>query len=157
MDGIKGYILTVITAALIASVAVGVLGKNGLHGTMIKLLAGLFLSVTVISPLAKIQFRNLSSYFSDLNVDASAIITEAEEEVLNAKREIIIDQVEAYILDEATKLGLDLSVTVSISDDTSLVPDRITITGNASPYKKTRLQTWITSDLGIPEEQQVWA
>lgn len=156
VDSLRGYLLTVVTAAIISGIAINLSGKKGLHGAIIKLLSGLFLSITVISPLAKIQLDNFSSYLSGIETDASAIISNAEKDANTAKTEIIKQQVETYILDEASRLGLELDVTVSFSEDTSLQPHAVCISGAISPYKKQKLQTIIQEDLGIPEEQQMW-
>lgn len=156
MDSIRQYILTVIVAACIASIALSVTGKSGMSKTIIKLLCGIFLSVTVISPLAKIQLKNISSYLSELNTDASNIVNDAQFDIDNIKRQRISEGIQAYILDEAGKIGLDIDVAVDYTDDHSLVPDIVRISGAISPYKMTVLQKCISEDLGIPEEQQHW-
>ncbi len=156
MDHLRGYLLTVIAAAIISGIAVKLIGKKGLHGTLIQLLTGLFLSITVISPLARVKIDNFTAYLSGLEADASAIIADAEKATTAAKVKIIKEEVETYILDEAKKLGLDLEVTVTFASGSEFLPDIVNINGAVAPYKKRILQDVIQEELGIPEEKQMW-
>lgn len=156
MDHLKEYILSIIIAATISGVAVKLIGNKGLHKSLIQLLSGLFLLITVISPLIKVKIDDFTAYFTTLEAEATGIITNAEIKTNAAKAEIIKERIEAYILDEATKLGLDLRVDVTLADDSTFLPSTATIIGAAAPYKKAMLQNKIQETLGIPEEKQMW-
>jgi hypothetical protein len=70
--------------------------------------------------------------------------------------DIIKSKTEAYILNEARKMELDITVEVELSDADPPAPCRVFIKGTASPYKKTVLGRYISDNLGIPQENQQW-
>ena len=71
-------------------------------------------------------------------------------------REIITDKTCAYILDKAETLRAQLTVQVILSDEELPVPERIYLTGQASPYARSMLQRLIEEELGVPKERQIW-
>jgi hypothetical protein len=54
---------------------------------------------------------------------------------------------------EAEKLGCQLDVTVLWEGSG---PEEITIAGPVSPYVKSAMAQWITDNIGIPKEAQLW-
>lgn len=156
MDDIRQYLLSVVSAAVISALAINVIGKKGIYASVVKLLAGLFLSITVISPWAKLQIGDLSSYLDNLELDAADVIAKGEYMAADAAGTIIKDQLEAYILDKASAIGIQVKVEVVLTDTDPPVPCSVTISGAASPYAKQRLQQMIADELGIPKENQSW-
>ena len=69
---------------------------------------------------------------------------------------IIIEQLQAYILDKAADLGAELEVEILMPDDGSGQPQGVVLRGAVSPYAKTRLQQIIAEDLDIAKEKQQW-
>ena len=69
---------------------------------------------------------------------------------------IIKEKTEAYILEKAESLGLDISVEINFGEADSMVPTEVRISGPVSPYAKDQLSKTISTDLGIPEERQIW-
>ena len=156
MEDIRQYLLSIVAAAIVSALAINMIGKKGIYTTVVKLLAGLFLSITIISPWTKLQLQDLSSYFSDLELDAEDIVSEGEDMAVSATASIIKEQVTAYILDKASSLGLNLEVEVTMTESSPPVPSAVALKGTASPYAKQHLQQIITDELGIPEENQSW-
>lgn len=156
MDDIRQYLLSVVSAAVISALAINVIGKKGIYASVVKLLAGLFLSITVISPWAKLQIGDLSSYLDNLELDAADVIAKGEYMAADAAGTIIKDQLEAYILDKASAIGIQVKAEVVLTDTDPPVPCSVTISGAASPYAKQRLQQMIADELGIPKENQSW-
>ena len=68
------YLLTVVCAATIASIAISITADNGSAGKLVKMIAGLFVVITMIYPLKKLSFASITDIWSDLSVDASAIV-----------------------------------------------------------------------------------
>ncbi len=73
-----------------------------------------------------------------------------------ALSDIIKSRCEAYILDKAAGMDLSLTVEVGVSADEMPVPKTVRISGNISPYKKSKLKSILVNDLGIEEEDQTW-
>lgn len=156
METIRTYLLSVVSAAIICALVMGIVGNKSSHSTVVKLLTGLFLSITVISPLTDLTIGDMTGYFSGLQAYASNLTSEGLMIANTATASIIIDQTEAYILDKATSLGADLDVKVSLTNDAPPVPKSVIISGTIAPYTKKQLEEIIANDLAIPKEKQSW-
>lgn len=156
MEEIKTYLLGIVGAAVICGIVTRLIGDKGTQGAMVKLIAGLFLIFTVIRPIANIRMDDLTE-FPDLFKDAGAQAAASGERMTKeAVKASIKAQTEAYILDKATELSLNLTVDVSLSEDEIPLPESVHLSGKASHYAKLRLQSIIIQDLGIDKEHQVW-
>lgn len=156
MDAVKSYLLSVIAAAIISGIVIKLTGSKSAISAVIKLVCGLFITVTVISPLSKIHLDGLLSYYSDFSVEAEGIVSDGAA-IANEETEAIIkQQVEAYILDKASSMQLEIQVDVGMSETQPLVPEFVTVRGNVSPYLKQRLEEILLNDLGIAKENQHW-
>ena len=67
---------------------------------------------------------------------------------------VIKEQLEAYILDIASQLGLSITAQLELTREG--LPDSVTFTGEAGQREKEKLQERIAKDLGIPKEKQLW-
>lgn len=156
MDGIRQYLLSVIAAAIICSIIISLVDKKSAGSALIKLLCGVFMTLTVVSPLVQIRLSDFSAYFSGLRANADAVVAIGEAESKNAMTAIIKQKTEAYILDKAAAMGLELEVKVYLDSSDIPKPFQIELQGRISPYQKGVLQDVIINDLGIPKENQIW-
>lgn len=152
----KQYLLSVVAAAIISGIVTKLLGSKGTQGTIGKLVAGLFLAFTVISPLRSIRIGNLSSITAPYSTAASMAVEEGKNQTQQALQARIKESCEAYILDKAQSLDVELEVAVTVSDEDIPAPTSIQLSGNVSPNAKTKLINIITEDLGISKEAQEW-
>lgn len=155
MEAIREYLIGITAAAVICGIAVKLTGK-GLPGSAVRLMAGVFMALTVVSPLVSIKLEGLTDFALDIQSDADAIVSQGESFSKEAVREIISEQAGAYILDKAESLGLHLTVEVAVSEDEYPVPCGVTLRGDISPYAKSVLSDYIEGNLGIPAEEQQW-
>lgn len=156
MDSVRSYIISVVIAAMICGIVVKLVGGKGTQGAMVKLIAGSFLTFTVIRPVSQIRLGDITDITSQYSLEAQAAASEGESMTRLALCDGIKAQSEAYILDKAEELGIRVTVQISLSEDDIPVPVSIQLAGNASPYAKGRLTSIITEDLGIPKEDQTW-
>lgn len=156
MDSIRAYLISVVCAAIISALVVHVVGKKDAQSAVVKLLAGLFLSITVISPWTKLRLQDISSYFDGFGIDAEQTVSEGTATANSAAAAIIKERTEAYILDKAATFDASLTVEVILSESTPPVPCDVVISGTVAPYAKQQLQHIIENDLAIPKENQVW-
>lgn len=156
MEDIRQYLLSIITSAIICAIIVKIIGKNGLIASVARLLCGLFIVYTILSPWTKMQMLDLSSYFSDLKTNASAAVEEGKDAAVHTGTTLIKQQLEAYILDKAASLDMDISIEVIIDHASTQAPLSVKISGTASPYAKQRLIQIISDELGISKENQLW-
>lgn len=156
MDQVRQYLLTVLSAAIFCSIIFKLIGSQNLTSGIIKLIASIFLAFSIISPIIKLEVGEISSWIGDFKTEASAFASEGKGYAANEVSAIIKEKAKAYILEKAASLGVDIRVTVEISDPESLIPDRVILEGYASPYAKQSIQNEIAEELGIPKENQIW-
>lgn len=156
MQGIREYLLSVTAAAIICAIAKNMVGEKGIGGRIIRVVTGLFLVITLLSPIVKIRLENIENYFEDIRFDSEGIVSNGSEMANDALGSIIKEQTEAYILDEATRLGTQLDVEVKLSDSYPPEPCQVVMKGSVSPYQKQNISLYISHYLGIPQEHQIW-
>lgn len=156
MESLRAYLIGLVAAAILTGIVTQLMGDKGTQGAMIKLISGLFLVFTVIAPIANIDLsglRDFSADFSEAGEEAALIGEDITRESLAA---VIKQRSEAYILDKAAGLDVELEVDVTVSDDKMPVPSAVLLRGKVSPYAKARLQSIIVQNLGIDKEKQIW-
>lgn len=156
MDRIRSYLLSVIIAALICSIVAALPGKNAALSAMRKTLCGVFISVTLISPLTNLRMPDLNQYLDAFHADAAEAVFLGQTMSQETADRLIKEQTAAYILDKAKDMGATLEVTVAISEESPRVPCSVTIRGMVSPYLRQKLTEVIEQELGIHREDQHW-
>ena len=155
MNSIKAYVLRIIIVAVVCSITSSLLKEKTASGKMVNLLCGILMAITILSPIVSISFRNVTDFYYDISTNAERYVndgkTAAQEEAAN----IIKSQTEAYILDKAKSMGLEVAVEVELDDDDS-IPCGVIITGAISPYLKGVLAAYIEETIGISKENQQW-
>lgn len=156
VDQIRQYLISITVAAIICSILPALSERKGTQASLVRLLCGIFLSITIVSPWLDIDVNGISGYLDGIKFDATGAVADGKAEA-NASRDAIIKtQTEAYILDKASSMQLDITVEVTLNDSDPPLPHTVLINGAASPYAKQTLQRMITADLGIPRENQRW-
>ena len=156
MDSVRQYLLSVIAAAIISGITVALINKNAIHSAIIKLLCGLFMVTTVMSPLTKLDLTDLQEFSVGFSADAKSAVDTGVSFREHQLRENITQQAEAYIQKRAKDLGADLTIDVELTEEIPPVPLTVTLSGAVSPYAKNVLCHDIENNLDIPEEKQVW-
>lgn len=156
MDQIGKYIISILCAAVICGIFTSFVPKDRSYGGIIRMLCGLFVAVTVIHPLTKLQFEKWDYYIEGIGVDAQAAAQIGVQSAKNETDAIIKDQLEAYILDKAASMGVSVSAMITLTEESPPRPYALEISGAVSPYAKGILTDCIVHELGISEEQIIW-
>lgn len=156
MENVAGYLIRVTAAAIFCAIIKAISGKNGTVGAVIRLLTGLFLAVSVVSPLATRSVGSMDAFLDGFSMDASFAAEEGSAMSDNMRRKGIKEGLEAYILDKAMDHGAQIQVEVTLSEDDPPLPCTALISGNISPLEKSELSRILEKDLGIPKEAQLW-
>ena len=156
MPVLREYLLSMTAAAIICAVSQHIIDNKSAAGKIIKTISGLFLALTVISPILEINFSDLDMDIQDIQNESQAIIADEVENSQSTLESIITEQTKAYILDEAKKIDLNVEIQLVLSDTNPPVPVEISISGEASPYKKKQLNNIISENLGINGEKIIW-
>lgn len=152
----RDYILSVIAAASISAMVFCLMDGKSTSGKMLRLICGVLMVITVLTPLTKISFDHIASFWNSVSVNAEGYVAQGEQEAKDARNAIIKERSEAYILDKANGMGLEITVEVELDDSNDSIPGQITISGSVSPYAKGVLSEYIADNLGIPKECQQW-
>lgn len=155
MNPLAQYVLSVCCCALIGGILLSFAPK-GAAGQLQKLIIGIFVSFSLISPLRELELKAAIRLPEDLYREgvsiASAARTDSRHEIAN----IIMDQAGAYILEEAKRLNVNIQIESITLDEDTLKPEGVAISGSVSPYDRTMLAGYIETTLGIGKEAQVW-
>lgn len=156
MEWIRQYIVSITAAVIVCALVKTLVGQKTAQAAVIKIVAGIFITLVVVAPWTKVDFSGFSDYFQDFSVDAEAAAASGVSYSQAQTAAIIKSQTESYILDKAASLGICVEAEVTVSQDFPPVPCAVTIQTNAAPYTKERLRRYIAEELGIPEAQQIW-
>ena len=149
----KAYILTVTAAAVLVSILRRLAG-DGSMGALFRLMAGVFMALTVMEPVLKLELPDVGQWIAASTTEGQDAASEGEKMGREAQQAIIKQRTEAYILDKAE--GLDAVLEVEVTLDDTGIPASVTLNGPVSPYAKACLTRIIESDLGLKEEVQKW-
>lgn len=154
MEAVRQYIISVTAAAMLCGIlTVMVDGKH--IKPFWKLIVGTFLTLTAIRPLANIDLSAVPALAEEFHFQAEEAVQTGESMMISQTHAIIKTRLEAYILDKAAGMGVSLEAEVSL--DESGLPVSVHLSGDVSPGARSRLQSIIASDLGIPKEAQTWS
>ena len=153
MEALRQYVISVVAAAMLCGIVVR-LFPNGSGKQMGKLICGLFLAYTVLSPISRVDFSNLPDFSLGYMGDAKDAASMGENLARDSMADIIKEETEAYILDKAAALGADVSARFALDEQD--LPRTVTLTGSCTPAQKQALARVLAEDLGIPEERQIW-
>ncbi len=156
MDQVRQYLLGLICAALVCSIAGVFLGKKGTLGAAAKLVSGVFMILAVVTPWLHVTIRNPADFLSSVSTDAENLIAEGQTDANQALEKIIKSKTEAYILDKAKLFGAELTVEVRVDGSALPAPCGVTVSGSISPFGKQQLSAILRDDLGIALEDQIW-
>ena len=156
MDFVRQYLLSVIVASVIVGIITGFINKKNSHYAVIRLVCGLFLAFTMLSPLFKLKIENIADFYSGITANADTVVSEGKEIANEAAGEIIKEKLEAYILDKASTLQLDVDVELTLDENLPPAPQTVAIVGNVSPYGKSVLSDFLEKEIGVPKENQQW-
>ena len=156
MDYIRRYLISLIAAAIIVGIITSILKGKGSGASIIRLVSGIFLALVMLRPILRIEIQDFFSIYNNISLDTSEAVSNGKILAQEQLHSIIKENLEAYILDKASALQLDVDVDVFLTEELPPTPTSIKITGNASPYNKQVFQTFLSDEIGISKEQQIW-
>lgn len=151
MEFFRQWLIGIISTALILTVFYAIIPEGKLR-SIGKLAGSLILLLVLLRPL--VQWR--PAWDLSYEVYAGQIqrqINDLQEENQKKMETIIAEQIAAYISDKGAQLGIRCRPTVSTRlRDGIPYPDAVTMD---VPYQQ-ELADYISHELGIPAERQVW-
>ena len=130
---ISKYLLSLVAAALLSGIATSLLGQKGALGAAVKLLAGIYMTLTIIAPWGQLRLQEFRQWKDQTTAVGERLTVSGQNEARDAMAESIISSTQSYILDKAETLGVDVTVEVMLDDSPIPVPQQVRIRGNISP------------------------
>ena len=151
MEFFRQWLVWIIGAALILTVFYAIIPEGKLR-SIGKLAGSLILLLVLLRPL--VQWRPAWDFSYEAYAgQIQRQISELQEENEKKMESIIADQVAAYISDKGAQLGVHCCPAVSTKlRDGIPYPDTVTMD---VPFQQ-ELADYISRELGIPVERQVW-
>ena len=156
MDGLREYVVHITATALICALVMRLVQGSGTTKRIMKLLCGAVMAVSIVNPIKQLNMTNMGDFTLDIQEEADQAVLLGENTAMETWRESISQGVEAYILEKAKSMKVDLDVEVELSKDEIPAPVAITLSGKVGPYAKTVLSDTISQELDIPKERQIW-
>lgn len=153
MGSWKTYLFSLVACAFNCGILSQIL-SDGKRKELIRLISGTVMASILLQPLSGKNLKDfLHVSFPNLK-DADTYIAEGKQ-IASEEQERIIEEIcEAYILDKAKTMGANITVQISLDHDR--LPAFAAMYGEVAPDVELQLQKILTTDLGIPKENQKW-
>ncbi len=155
MDNVRQYLISIIAMTILCGI-VGLFFQDSAHKGIIKMITGLMVTAVVLKPAVGGNKFSLSHFWDSIPTDSAIAVQEGIDAAKQENSAYIKHATESYIISKAKEMGAQISVEVELERDSTMRPVGIRMIGNISPYMKGKLKDWIQTNLGIPEERQVW-
>lgn len=147
------YVQGICCSALICG-ALGTIGGSG--GGVRKMVNGLFLIFVVIAPIRQFQVDQVLELPEQFYRKGESLAREGAASAQDEVKAVICGELEAYILVEAENLGAEVEVVQITLDEETYSPVEVALSGDVGPYQKQMLGLYLTEELGIGKERQLW-
>ena len=155
MDNMREYLISIIAVSIFCSVFTDLLQTSPIRNA-VKLVSGILVTLTILSPLLHIDLRIPEIESNLIRGKTEDVLEDATAKSSAALREVIKQKTEEYILEKATDMDLNVSVSVELTGGNPPLPERVTIHGLVQPYFRQRLESILCTQLGIEKEQLEW-
>lgn len=157
-ESLRSWIISIICAAMFCGIVISITPKGRVHSA-VKLLCGIVMIFSILSPITKLNFSEYSENLAKYKERAAELAESADDYNDKLSRTFIEDKCAAYILDKAESCGAELN-SVAVSAEWSMdgywYPNTAEIVCSCSDELTRRLSSWIEAELGITKERQVW-
>lgn len=150
MEGWKGWVLDILTVAMVCRILLLLLPKKELT----ELICGVLLTVVLMHPLTGLRLESFPDIQQFLPESPECLLAAGTETAAAAKSAYITDRYEAYILDKAKAMGADIQPQIQIDED--WLPVSACIRGDMDPQIQKQLEQILIRDMGITKENQQW-
>ena len=147
---LKSYVLSLVAAALVSGILLEGVGE-GHSGKVMKRLCGLFLLLTALGPLGRLDLPDLGDLWRE---EAQRFVDQGEAYARVERNRGIEAQLSAYVLDKAAALDFPAKVRLMLSEEG--LPEGVTLEASPTPAQKEAMEAFLKTELGIPEEAVGW-
>ncbi|MBQ0133960.1 MAG: hypothetical protein KBS46_02320 [Clostridiales bacterium] len=154
-QALHNWIWGLTSAGLLSAFALAFCGESG-EAKTVRFACSLLMLSALLGPLQDISWEEYALALRENEQLASELTDRLERQGETLERLYIERECEAYILDEAGKLGMQGRVEVRARwKDNAFLPWEVTLMLSESEGRST-LSARIEAALGIPRERQLW-
>lgn len=153
MSIFAGHIFRIICCTVACSVVMAVL-HDGITKSVVRMAAGILLTITILSPLQDIEIPAVADIGEEYIQEGNTAASQGEAYLKKSCTEIISAELQEYILDKAQMLGCNVQASVALDEEGC--PDYIIISGAVSPDVRKKLEDILIHDFGITREDFRW-
>lgn len=147
------YVIRIVCCALICGALASISQGSSGVGRMVY---SLFLAFMVISPLKELELDEMMELPQVLYREGERIRDEANQNTGNEIQKVIKEELESYILVKADAMGVELCVDKIELDEKTMLPVKVCLSGSADADERQLLAAFLTQELGVGEEGQIW-
>ncbi len=140
-------------------IALGLMPEGGVKKAA-SIACTVVLIMTILIPLSKLELTEYSVELAKYREMGNELTDKGTEIRDSMSRTVIQQECEAYIMDKAETLGIEIAevkVTAFWSGEGVWVPESVKIQSGCSEAERKRLSDVIFAGLGIPAENQEWS
>lgn len=156
MEWIKGWLLSITCAAVIAALA-SALCPEGFPKKLTRSAGGLLLLLAVLGPARQLNNSDMTDILAKYQTWSDGAVEAMAQDDQEIRKAIIARQTAAYISDKATALGIRESqvwVSCRMTGDGFPAPESVTVRGSGTDEAWQALQRAITADFGLENSAQ---
>lgn len=157
MEFMRNWILSVTVSAMIVAVAESMM-PPGTVKKVAKLTGGLVLMLGILQPIVRMDYEELflaANGFPSISVEEQETPKTGNEEIIKS---IIEEELSAYVLDKAKKLGCSCEVEFRCvpGESGTPIPEAVVVRGLLAESQRRAMEALLAEDLGIPKDHQTY-
>ena len=157
MEGVRGWLLSVLAVSLLCALAEALMPKGPVKGVG-KLVCGLVLAAAVASPVVRLDLEGSRQWLEDWDAGLERREEELKKQVDDEMKTIIEQEYEAYIVDKAAQLGAVCTARVECCEEEAGVylPEGAWIGGALTQQQREELTWQLSEELGLSSQALHW-
>lgn len=144
--------------SILFGVIMGIIPEGGVK-RITGILCSAILIIVVLTPIKSIDIDSYALLLTQYREQEAQLTARADEINSRLNRAVIVEEYEAYIMDKAEELGIDVKearVEVQWSTEAVWVPYSVSVTANADISLRRVFEDKLMAELGIPQERVKW-
>jgi stage III sporulation protein AF len=155
-EAIRSYLLSVVAVSMLCAVLLAVLPNHPVRRVCV-LVCGLLLMLVCVAPIKEVSLTDLAQLIARNTMQEEFDTTGVSMQSRELVATLIKQKVEAYILDKAAAMGVDIQAEVTVEQGESYpYPSAVRITGDLTAEQKAALSDDLEANFAIDAAAQEW-
>lgn len=156
MNSIAEYLVSVTGAAIVCGSICSLYDKSKPGHSVVRLICGVFLLTIMLTPVVQLDIEFPITVLETVSKQTNDTISQSVSNFSEEYESRIKYQIEAYIQQKLESMNCKMKTEVSLQEEYPYAPVHIKLTGTVSPYDRSCISSWLSTELGISSEEQTW-